>query len=242
VIIPLRHIYFNTDGVATAFLLISIASVAVVTGFLFERKSGWCSGLCPVHPVEKLYGAGVAFTMPNVHCGACVHCSVPCPDSTLNVSYKNAKSSKAKMSKYLLVGVFPGYVWGWFQSPDFSDAGTLEKLFTVYSAPVAGGVVTLMTYLVLRKLLGKNRETVLLSLFAAATVSCYYWFRLPQLIGFGKIDTNGTLLNLTSVFPEWTASLLNLISTSFFLWWMVIRKKPLRSWSFRPVTSRVNVQ
>ena len=242
IIIPLRHILFNTNGHATAFLLITIASIAVITGFLFERKSGWCSGLCPVHPVEKLYGSGVAFTLPNVHCGSCVHCSVPCPDSSVNVSLKNAKSKESRISKYLLVGAFPGYVWGWFQIPDFTGVGTWEKIMIVYGMPVLGGVTTLLSYLVLRKVLGKGRETALISLFAAATVSCYYWFRLPQLIGYSPLDTNGVLYNLIDYLPTWTPTMLNMLSTSFFMWWMVIRKKPLRSWTARPQSSSVHVQ
>lgn len=242
VIIPLRHIFFNTDGQATAFLLITIATIAVASGFLFERKSGWCSGLCPVHPVEKLYGSRVAFTMPNAHCGSCVHCSIPCPDSTVNVSMKNAKSTDSRISKLMLVGAFPGYVWGWFQTPDFAGADLWDKVLLVYGTPLAGGIATLISYLVLKKLLGKQREAALLSLFAAATVCCYYWFRLPQLIGFTELDTNGILYDLTHALPAWTPTLLNLISTSFFLWWMVIRKKIVRSWLTRPETIKVNIQ
>lgn len=242
VIIPLRHIYFNSDGRMTAYLLLVIASIAVVAGYFFERKSGWCSGLCPVHPVEKLYGSAVALTVPNMHCGSCVHCSAPCPDTTVNFSFKQSKLSFSKINKYLLVGVFPGYVWGWFQTSDFIETTILDKLFIVYRTPIMGGLTTLMGYLVLRKLLGKNRDDALLSVFAAATVSCYYWFRLPQLIGFEKHDTNGILVNLTFALPEWTPVFLHITSTSFFLWWMVVRKKNRKSWSWKPVPSRVNVQ
>lgn len=241
-IIPLRHVWFNDSGQATAMLIMAIAFVAVLSGFLFERKSGWCSGLCPVHPVEKLYGAGVAFSLPNVHCGTCVHCSVPCPDSTTNLSLKKTKSKESIISKYLLVGAFPGYVWGWFQTPDFTGAILWQKILLVYATPLFGSVVTLIGFLVLKTLLGKNRETALLSLSAALTVSCYYWFRLPQLIGFNLQDANSVLVDLSNALPVWTPTLLHLMSSSFFLWWMVIRKKPVRSWSPRPTTSKVNVQ
>lgn len=142
----------------------------------------------------------------------------------------------------MLVGAFPGYVWGWFQTPDFNGANLWDKVLLVYGTPLAGGIVTLISYLVLKKLLGKQREAALLSLFAAATVCCYYWFRLPQLIGFTELDTNGILYDLTHALPEWTPTLLNLVSTSFFLWWMVIRRKIVRSWLTRPETIKVNIQ
>jgi hypothetical protein len=233
-IIPLRHILFNTNGIATAVLIIIVATVSVIFGVMFERKSGWCSGLCPVHPVEKLYGSGVAFTLPNIHCGTCIHCTKPCPDSTTNFTIKATKSIESKISKNLLVGLFPGYVWGWFQVPDFYSVQPLEKFLLVYGTPLLGGLATLISYLVLEKILGKKKDTVLISLMAAATVSCYYWYRLPQLIGFSDLTTNGVLIDLTQQLPYWTPTLLKVATTSFFLWWMVVRKKPFRSWASKP--------
>jgi hypothetical protein len=241
-IIPLRHALFNTNGQATAFLIIGVAVVAVVSGFLFERKSGWCSSLCPVHPVEKLYGAGVAFSLPNLHCESCIRCSEPCPDSTISVSPKALTTlPQSKMTEYILVGAFPGYVWGWFQVPDFRGAAGWENMMLIYGFPVLGALTSLIAYLLLKRSLGTRHEEVLISLFAAAAVSCYYWFRIPQLLGFSSLDTNGTLIDLSSHLPAWTPILINTFTTAFFLWWMVIRKKPMRSWSKRPKYSPVTV-
>lgn len=241
-IIPLRHIIFNTNGQATAFLIIGVAAVAVVSGSLFERKSGWCSSLCPVHPVEKLYGSGVAFSLPNLHCESCVRCSEPCPDSTISISPKAASTlSKSKITEYLLVGAFPGYVWGWFQVPDFRGIAGWENILFIYGVPMLGAMTTLIAYSILKSSLAKRYEDVLISLFAAAAVSCYYWFRIPQLLGFSSLDTNGILIDLSTYLPGWTPILLDTVTTAFFLWWMVIRKKPMRSWSKRPEYSSVTV-
>ena len=76
-IIPLRHVLFNINGQATAVIIISLSVIAFSSGLIFESRSAWCSGLCPIHPVEKLYGSGVAFSLPNVQCNTCVKCSVP---------------------------------------------------------------------------------------------------------------------------------------------------------------------
>jgi len=84
-IVPLRHAVFNSSGAATALLIVSMAFIGVAVGFGYEWKSAWCSGLCPVHPVEKLYGANVSFSSPNAHCDRCMNCVVPCPDSTPNI-------------------------------------------------------------------------------------------------------------------------------------------------------------
>jgi hypothetical protein len=232
-IIPIRHILFNTSGKATALIIIFISIVAVISGFIYERKSAWCSGMCPIHPVEKLYGSGVAFSLPNAHCNECVKCSVPCPDSTTNLTPRALPGSTARATEILLVGVFPGYIWGWFQLPDFTGASAWENLLIVYGYPLTGGIISVLLYMVLKKRFVKHKK-IITSLFAAAAVSCYYWFRLPQLFGFSSMHTNGTLINLAGYLPKWNMSVLNLATTAFFLWWMVIRNKVRRSWSLRP--------
>lgn len=232
-IIPLRHVLFNTSGQATALIIISLSVIAFSAGLIFESKSAWCSGLCPIHPVEKLYGSGVAFSMPNVQCSSCVKCSVPCPDSTKNLTPFALKSTNSRLFENLLVGAFPGYIWGWFQVPDYPATFALQNYFSVYSYPLLGGFMTLSLYIFLKRRYQNNKK-VIMSFFAAAAVSCYYWFRLPQLFGFSNLHTNGVLVNLTGYFPAWSMSILNLATTAFFIWWMVIANKKYRSWSIRP--------
>lgn len=234
-LIPLRHAILNTDGQATAFLIIILAILAVLSGVFFERKSGWCSGLCPVHQVEKFYGTGVAFTAANVHCGTCVKCSRPCPDSTTNISAKGRQTSiLSRLNEYLLVGAFPGFVWGWFQVPDFTGAAGWANISTIYFYPILGAIVTVFSYSILKLVVKKENENLIINVFAASAVSFYYWFRLPQLFGFSNLDTNGTLIDLSSIFPFWIPIALTVITTVFFFWWMVFRNKPVRSWSKRP--------
>jgi hypothetical protein len=238
-IIPLRHVIFNRNGESSALLLISIASIAFITGLIYERKSAWCSGFCPVHPVERLYGSGVAFSLPNTQCNECVKCSVPCPDSTPNATVltsKNVWSQKAV--EYLIVGAFPGYIWGWFQIPDYAGSFGWDHLKFIYGIPLLSGFVSVVVYVILKQLLSHNGRKMLVNVFAAAAVSCYYWFRLPQLLGFRVHYTNSTLINLSNNLPSWTPILLNIITTAFFVWWMVIRAKTKRSWAIRPAYAK----
>jgi hypothetical protein len=224
---------FNTNGQATALIIISLSVVAFSAGIIFESKSAWCSGLCPVHPVEKLYGSQTAYSLPNVQCSSCVKCSVPCPDSTKNFSPAALKSTKTRLFENLLVGAFPGYILGWFQVPDYDGTFALRHFDSVYAYPVLGGAITLSIYMLLKNRFRANKKLII-NLFAAAAVSCYYWFRLPQLFGFSNLHTNGTLVNLTGYLPSWSMSVVNLATTVFFVWWMVIAKKKYRSWSVRP--------
>jgi hypothetical protein len=238
-IIPLRHILFNANGYATAAILLAVAIIAIISGMLFERKSGWCSGLCPVHPVEKLYGSGVAFSLPNVHCSECVKCSVPCPDSTQNfTAFVSHKIDSAETIETLLIGGFPGFIWGWFHVPDYTVSFGWLQLLVVYGYPIAGAVFSILLYFGIKRLLSKRNKRIILNLFAAAAVSCYYWFRLPILFGFDKTETHGLLIDLTSHIPTWFMTSFKIIVVLFFFWWMNVRTKKKISWAVRPVYAK----
>ncbi|MGZ3752452.1 MAG: hypothetical protein ACXVAU_14315, partial [Mucilaginibacter sp.] len=146
-IVPLRHAIFNTSGMATAILIVSIATVSVIVGFIYEWKSAWCSGLCPIHPVEKLYGSNTVMALPNAHCDQCMNCTVPCPDSTPNINpASSTKTSWHRLSGLLIIGGLPGFIWGWFNVPDANTLTTLRDFAGVYKMPLTGFAVTLVAY------------------------------------------------------------------------------------------------
>jgi hypothetical protein len=233
-IIPLRHVMFNTDGRATGLILILLSAVAFSSGLFFERKSAWCSGICPVHPVEKLYGSKPVAKMINAHCADCIRCSVPCPDSTQQTRpFLQDQSMVARFTELLLVGLFPGYIWGWFHTPDYTGQAGWQHLGQIYGWPVFSGAVTVVVYEMLRVLL-KNHRSLLIRFFAAAAVSCYYWFRLPILFGFSELDTHGRLFNLNGILPAWVITILAAILVLFFAWWFLFREIRKLSWSVRP--------
>jgi hypothetical protein len=235
IIIPLRHLLFNANGYATAAILLAVAIIAIISGMIFERKSGWCSGLCPVHPVEKLYGSGVAFSLPNAHCSECVKCSVPCPDSTQNfTAFISHRIDSSKAIETLLIGGFPGFIWGWFHVPDYTASFGWLQLLIAYGYPIAGTVLSILLYFGMKRLLSKRNKKIILNLFAAAAVSCYYWFRLPILFGFDKTEMHGMLVDLTNHISTWHMTIFRIAVALFFFWWMNIRRKKKISWAIRP--------
>lgn len=235
IIIPLRHAVFNTNALATALLLAGACTVGFLLGFRYEWKSIWCSGLCPVHPVEKLYGSRTVFSFPNAHCQSCHNCVVPCPDSTPgNYPLTTTSTTGHQLAALLITGALPGYIWGWFQVPDQvpSEAGTM--IASTYQWPLTGGLMTLTVFLLLYYGQKSIRRELLSLIFAASAVSCYYWFRLPSLIGMGKIGKDGLLIDLSASLPAWIPYLLSFAITGFFVYWMLLRQPPKRSWSRRP--------
>ena len=234
-IVPLRHAIFNNNGMATALLLIISTSVAVALGFRYEWKSAWCSGLCPVHPVEKLYGGKVMMALPNAHCGECMNCVIPCPDSTAHINPSSSiKTIYHQISGLLIIGGLPGFIWGWFHVPDETTITNLATFMSVYIWPLSCFTVTLVIYAFLMIILGHKYEQYLINIFAAAGVSCYYWYRIPSLFGFGKFAHDGLLIDLNGVIPAWSMSAIIIATTGFFFYWLVIRKEKNTNWVIRP--------
>ncbi len=234
-IVPLRHLIFETNGPATAALLAATALAAFVAGCLFDWKSGWCSGLCPVHPVEKMYGENVLFTTPNAHCTQCANCVIPCPDSTPAMSPAKANMRKShRISTCLLTGGLPGFIWGWFHVPDYGSSVGWSEIAISFAYPWLGLAVSLAVYLAVRFALAKQYHSLLNSLFAASAVACYYWYRLPALIGYGLFPGDGMLFDLTASVPHWTVWVVQIIVAAFFYWWVIFRKQAAAEWVVRP--------
>lgn len=231
-IVPLRHAIFDTNGMATAILILSLGLVAVISGALFEWKSAWCSGLCPVHPVEKLYGSNNRLKLPNAHCDNCHRCVVPCPDTTPAIQpMSSQKTPYHKLAGILTVGGFPGFVWAWFQIPDFKGPIGIEELMLSYQLPIISMLTSCTIFLILRFFID---EKLLINVFAASAISCYYWFRIPALFGYGVFPGDGMLVDLSGTFPEWSFIGMAVILNLFFFWRIVFRKQKKISWVIRP--------
>jgi hypothetical protein len=94
-----------------------------------------------------------------------------------------------------------------------------------------GLLVTSILFLVLKRFI---QERILIAIFSAAAVSCYYWFRIPALFGFGVFPGDGMLVDLTGVLPEWAITVMVVVLTLFFFWWIVFSKQRKISWVIRP--------
>lgn len=236
VLVPMRHLLFDTNGMATAILLAALATAAFVVGSIFESKSAWCSGACPIHAVEKLYGEKTKFTVPNARCGSCVNCVGPCPDSTpafqaTHVVYRNL----FKKASSLLTGAFPGFVWGWFQVPDYTGQVSISEIMFAYAWPWSCGLLTYFLFISGRKILDKRFHSVWTSFFAGAAVACYYWYRIPALIGFGLFPGDGMLVNLNGTIPEWVIYFFQIPVSAFFIWWFYFKNNGrAKEWTVRP--------
>ena len=240
-IVPLRHLSLNTDGPATALMLFLSALVAFSAGTVYELRSGWCNSLCPIHPAEKLYGMSPAITPVNARCDTCHQCSTPCPDSTRSMTpVVTGPALIERIVGHVMAGGFVGFIWGWYRVPDFAaSAVNLNEVVSAYSWPFAAGIVTLTVYLVIRTWVCQNPadRRLLVKLFATAAVSTYYWYRIPALLGFGPFPGSGMLWDLSKSLPD-LQMVSRVLTTSFFVWFLLLRDDPRASWLTRPRSGR----
>lgn len=234
-LVPLRHPLLNNNGPATGWLIIGLTSLGFILGLNYEWKSAWCSGLCPIHPVEKLYGANVGMTIPNAHCHRCRNCVIPCPDSTQHNQHNpESKNGLHALSSLLVIGGLPGFIWGWFHVPDAETVVGWKEIFYSYQYPLIGFSISLLIFVLWKKWASDLLQKQIIPIFAAAAVSCYYWFRIPTLLGFGTVGKDGLLIDVSQQLPFWCPLIFTIGTSIFFVYWIVLRKKTGKSWNVRP--------
>jgi hypothetical protein len=233
-IVPLRHLALNTNGALTALMLIVAAAIAFALSMVYEWRGAWCNALCPIHPAEKLYGVMPAISVPNARCDDCGKCYAPCPDSTRSISpVVTTPGRLEKGAGHIMAGGFVGFIWGWYQVPDYSTTiGGIEMVFA-YAWPFGCALVTLVLYgWAWRTFYRPEARRRLIKMFATAAVCAYYWYRIPLLVGFGPHPGSGMLLDLHHELPN-LPLFSRVITTSFFVWFMLLRTEPRISWMTR---------
>jgi hypothetical protein len=238
IIVPLRHPLLNTNAELTVLVLLLSASLAFIMGVVFEWRSGWCNSLCPIHQVEKLYGSSPLTSFRNARCDVCSNCTTPCPDSTRSMNPTISYPVRSgKISGHLLVGSLVGFIWGWFRLPDFSGGAGVHEIADAYIWCWGCALISLLVYAAAYRWICRSSADfrLLVRLFATAAITTYYWYRIPALTGFGLHPGSGMIVDLTAVFPQ-LPLIFHILSSSFFVWFLLLRKHAATSWTLRPAT------
>jgi hypothetical protein len=72
--VPARHLLFNQNGPALAVTILAVGALAAALGTVFTVRSAFCNALCPVLPVEQLYGQSPLIQLDRGRCSTCVLC------------------------------------------------------------------------------------------------------------------------------------------------------------------------
>jgi nitrite reductase (NADH) large subunit len=178
-IVPARKVLLNGNGPATAILLIVIFAAAFAGGLAAKGKAGWCSTICPLLPVQRVYGQTPFTIVRNSHCEPCVGCTRNCYDFNPHVAQiADLNDDDADHAAYrkLFVGAFPGFVLAFFLVDAQHGWGVLE----MYGEFVLFVLGSLGSFFLLDSLLHATASAIAV-LYGAAALNIYYWFSVPQL-------------------------------------------------------------
>jgi nitrite reductase (NADH) large subunit len=163
----LRKVGLDDSGPLSALLLLGAMTGAFAGGMLLKGKSGWCSTMCPLLPVQRIYGQTPFALVGNNHCQPCVGCAKSCYDFNPRAAYlADLNDSDGYWSGYrrFFVGAFPGLVLGFF----VTDEGDVAGMLLYMAASIA--LFALATTFV------KVSAHTLTSSFGAAAFGLFYWF------------------------------------------------------------------
>ncbi|BEP67682.1 hypothetical protein GmRootV35_21960 [Variovorax sp. V35] len=205
-----RKLLFNGNGMATAGLLAAAMGAALIGGLLFKGKSGWCSSICPLLPVQRLYGQTPFIRIANTHCEPCVGCAKNCYDLNPGAAYladQYDPNPAYRNFRSFFAGVFPGLILGYYLVPSPAEIGPVSTVMQMLVYMAAS-----LTLFNLIELLGSKTRNLSPVLFAAAAFSLYYWFTAPLVVS--------TLSSLSgmAIAPEVVATLRGLTIIASLTW------------------------
>jgi len=181
--VPARHFLFNQDGPVLAGTIATVAGLAVVLGSLFTVRSAFCNALCPVLPVELLYGQAPLVRMDR---GRCTSCTVCTPRGCLDLAERKAIPQLLGTSRHTArwlatpYGAFfaalPGFIIGYNHVKD----GPLSSAAMVYARTLGWSLASLLV-IVVAVLALRLSSRLVLPLIAAAAGGMYYWYAGPAI-------------------------------------------------------------
>lgn len=183
-IVPARHLLWNRNGTALALLLFVVAGIAIVAGRFGPVKAGFCNAICPVLPVERLYGQAPFHPVPNARCAPCVLCTVRgCVDLVPAKAVAQVLGPTRRTHRWLGTGfgffaaAFPGFILAYGLTPDGPVSGAATVYGTMLLASLGSwGLVSAVT------VAGNFRARRVIPGLAAVSLALYYWFAAPGIM------------------------------------------------------------
>ncbi len=214
VLVPARLLWFNHSGPAVAAAAVGIGLLAIGLGARFAVRSGFCNSLCPILPVERLYGQAPLMEWDRARCGACTVCTPRgCLDLAATKALPQLLGPPRRTDEWLKApfGIFaaclPGFILGYFLAPP-SPPGPIEA----YGYTVTGSLVSYLVTTVTIRVTRREVE-VALPVIAAVSGALYFGFTGPALARLWHV-------------PVLAGGALSVILVAFVGWWL---RRALRS-------------
>lgn len=200
----------DRSGAATGVVLALVVAVAFAGGYVFKGKSGWCSSICPLFPLQRAYGQTPYVTVPNSHCKTCVGCAKNCYDFKPRAAYQADLADPDggwSGPRKLFVAALPGFILGFFTLVGEAQMSAVERypllaLFVLVSAGLFYAV----------EAVSPLSPAMVSVLYAAAALNIFYWFA-----GSVIVDS---LAELTGVHIPWLRWLVSTVIAAVTLLWI----------------------
>lgn len=200
--VPARRFLFNTNGAALAITIGIVALLAFGGGMLVARRGGFCNALCPVLPVEKLYGQAPLIEIGNPRCADCSLCTpVGCIDLASVKTVAQTVGPTRRSQAWVLTAfgafaaAFPGFIVGYFSVAN----GGLSSAAAVYVHVLGFALASYAIVWSMVVMANLSAKTMLPALGGLAFL-LYYWLGAPSLASaFGAPEVGPTVVRLTAV-------------------------------------------
>jgi nitrite reductase (NADH) large subunit len=192
-----RIAFFNTNGAGLSVLLSLTIINAFVAGIAFKGKSGWCSSICPLLPLQRVYGQTPFAKVPNSHCQPCVGCTKNCYDFRPSVAYQadlHEPDPAWTSPRKLFASALPGFVLGFFLLVD-NHSLPLPEIYLRLALFFLGSIGL---FYAVQAIVPALSTTLQIAFWAATAISIFYWFS-----GLTLEDSFGTITHLHLLWLRW---------------------------------------
>ncbi|WP_205528461.1 FAD-dependent oxidoreductase [Desertimonas flava] len=200
----------DRTGAAAGVALVGAGSAALVGGVFYKGKSGWCSSICPLFPLQRAYGQTPFVTVPNRQCPSCVGCAKNCYDFRPVAAYQaDLVDTDRSWSgpRKLFAAALPGFVLGFFNLAGDADR-SLPGTYALLALVVLVAVGSFFAIEAVTPL----SPSMLTAGYVAVALNGFYWFAGP-VIAASAAEITGVEM----AWVRWPISAAILLASSLWL-------------------------
>ena len=184
---------------------LTLVIIAILMGLALPLKSGWCSSICPVYPVENLYAISPFLYADNTLCAGkvpaskpqmlCNGCTRHCLDLKIGAAAEKSRRTGVRWRPRRVVRAFINSFPGFLIAYGLLDSYSATVRFSGFSGAFASYAVFAIAMFVsfsisslTRRFFNKNSSNPLATgklidlVLVAASFNLYYWMAIPSFI------------------------------------------------------------
>ncbi len=208
VMVPARRFLFNTDATVLAVTITAIAALALALGAFFDAKAGFCNAICPVLPVERLYGQHPLIELGNVRCHPCTLCTGKgCIDLMPTKSIAQTLGKTRRTHSWLMTNLgvfaaaFPGFVVGYYTTQDVP----LASAGAVYAHVAEWALGSYLATASVVRVFDVSAARMM-PILGATAAGLYYWFAaavVAEALGLGAATMSAMRIVALGIVGWW---------------------------------------